>query len=104
MDVPTDPMGTVEVQENSVISVPEHVRPLIQMGPVPSPKAADVKDVVTVCQVNSVVISFKNYCFQCHVPDFQFCKHTHNIWNRPGDVAILKMTYDDVTIMATATH
>ena len=45
---PTDPMGTVDVQEKSVISVPVQVRPLIQIGPVPSPKAADVKDVVTV--------------------------------------------------------
>ena len=48
VDVPTDPMGTVEVQEKSVISVPAQVRPLIQIGPVPSPKVAEVKDVVTV--------------------------------------------------------
>jgi hypothetical protein len=43
----TEPRGAVELQLNSVSSVPAHVRPLIQMGPVPSPKAAAGKVLVT---------------------------------------------------------
>ena len=46
-DEGTEPTGTEELQLNSDVSVPAQVRPLIQMGPVPSPKAAAGKVLVT---------------------------------------------------------
>ena len=56
----TEPSGTEELQLNSDSSVPAHVRPLIQMGPVPSPKAAAGKVLVTGNKSDAIFIQHAN--------------------------------------------
>ena len=65
-DEGTEPTGTEELQLNSDVSVPAQVRPLIQMGPVPSPKAAAGKVLVTENKSDAIYSRIYQECLLLH--------------------------------------